>query len=149
MWDHVYAEALKALEVILIALISLGCAYATLYINRLAAVAKAEAAAIKDSAQQELASQAIDMYKDLVTTVVGRIEETVAKQIRIAVKEGVKNRQDLVALSRAAYDEIMATVEPALVETIKTQIKDIETYTFGLIENAVVQVKARSGSGTE
>lgn len=146
MWDQVYAEALKALEVILIALISLGCAYATLYINRLATVAKAEAAAIKDSSQQALAVNAIDMYKDLVNTVVSRIEQTVAKQIRTAIKDGVKDRGDLVALSKAAYNEIIATAEPALVETIKTQIKDIETYTYGLIEKAVVEVKVRSGT---
>jgi hypothetical protein len=141
MWEQIAPVALDGLQMVLIALIGLLCTYATVFINRLAVKAKVEAEVIEHADTRKMISDAIGRLKDLTLIVVGKIEETTAKKLREAVKDGKVDRQELVKLSHEAYKEIMATIDPITITLIETQIKDVETYIMGLIENAVRDVK--------
>jgi hypothetical protein len=146
MFDQLANQALQGIILVLGALISLACGYVALYLNRLALVAKTEAKAIESSSKEELVNGAIDRFKDLALIIVGKIEQTTAKQLREQVAAGTASREQLIALSQTALTEILNTAEPALISAVQSQIKDIQNYTLSLIENAVVEVKARSAA---
>lgn len=64
--------------------------------------------------------------------------------MRDAVKLGNANREDLVALSKKAFDEIKAAVTPEAQEIITRQLGSFDDYLEKLIEDTVRKIKNES-----
>lgn len=89
-------------------------------------------------------STAESILTTVTNTVVGKIEQVSAGELRTLVKSGKADREALVALSKDAYNEIVATVQPEIMAQLTTTIKDSESYIMSLIEDAVRKVKLQS-----
>ncbi|MBP3339800.1 MAG: hypothetical protein J6L69_10390 [Lachnospiraceae bacterium] len=111
------------------------------------ATEKQKAIVTKNTALQSAFTAAEIIISTTVDTVVGKIEQVKAADLRQLVKNGTKDRAELVALSKEAYDEIVATLGPMVFEEMSGVIVDSEKYILSKIEDAVRKVKLQTGGG--
>src|SRR5690554_723288 len=101
------------------AMIALLAAYGVNAIKKLTKKVKLETELIKNEEQRKLLTDALNDLENLTTKTVAQIEQTTAKALREAVKNGIKDRAELEALSKKAFDEIAGALKPeskALIE---------------------------------
>lgn len=76
--------------------------------------------------------------------VVGKLEQVSAKELREKVKNGLADREALLALADEAFDEIMKSVSPDVISVLKQGITDVESYVKNEIETQVGLLKSKS-----
>jgi ABC-type phosphonate transport system ATPase subunit len=141
MWEQTQPMMLDIISGIGLSILGLMAAYATVYINRAAIKVRAETAQIKDQQQRDLIWMATSRLEEVAKITVSKIEQTVAGKLRQAVKDGKVNREELVALGKKAYDEVLKTVEPQVVKVLKDNLGDLKTYLESTIEAEVKRLK--------
>lgn len=104
---------------------------------------------LKEKAQNELLDKTIDRASNLAFIIVSKIEETVAKQLREAVKDGRVDREELVALSYQALEELEDTIGTEGMNTLYATMEDVSTFLLSLIEARLVDVKMLNQLGVE
>jgi len=144
MMDQLTQEMTQILLNVVLAVISLGGMYAVLYINKAKQKLLLEAQVITDQSQRQLVNQALYRLEDVARTTVEKLEQTTAKTLRQAVKEGKADEAKLKALAKDAYEEIMYTLSPKVKDVLSAEIKDLETYTLSVIEQKVAEVKRKN-----
>ena len=95
----------------------------------------------KLAAAFELAQNAVSVVAE---TTVGKIEQVKARDIREMVKDGSVDRQELCKLADGAYQEIINTLKPDIIETLQLVLSDPSSYIRNEIENKVLEVKNKS-----
>ena len=95
----------------------------------------------KLAAAFELAQNAVSVVAE---TTVGKIEQVKARDIREMVKDGSVDRQELCKLADGAYQEIINTLKPDIMETLQMVLSDPSSYIRNEIENKVLEVKNKS-----
>ncbi|MDU7473607.1 MAG: guanylate kinase [Paenibacillus macerans] len=124
-----------------LAALTLLSSYALYYLRKAKAKVSAEAAKIANDDQRALAQAAIMRLDDVATKTVKTIEQTTAKELRRAVKNGQASKEDLAALARQAYGEIVRTMEPDYLDALKTTLGDLDKYIKTTIEAKVLELK--------
>lgn len=140
--EAIQSMANQSLINLALALMSLLAAYATYGISKITQKAKAQTQQIKDEAQRKLLDDAIDDVEELTMKTVGAIEQTTAKELRQAVKAGTKTKDELIALSKVAAQEITAQIKPEAQELIEENFGSFEDYLMKCIENKVLYLKS-------
>lgn len=107
-------------------------------------VQKQKALEAKNTAIASAFGTAETILTTITNTVVGKIEQVTAKELRALVKSGNASRDELVALAGDAYREIVTTVQPEVFSELSGVIKDSESYILSKIEDAVRIVKLQS-----
>ena len=107
-------------------------------------VQKQKALEAKNTAMVSAFGTAETILTTITDTVVGKIEQVTAGELRALVKSGDASRDELVALAQEAYREIVATVQPEVFNELSGVIKDSEAYILSKIEDAVRKVKLQS-----
>lgn len=105
---------------------------------------KQKAIEAKNTALASAFGTAETILTTITDTVVGKIEQVTAGELRALVKSGDASRDELVALAQEAYREIVATVQPEVFNELSGVIKDSEAYILSKIEDAVRKVKLQS-----
>ena len=100
--DVILSAASDTLVNVLLAVITLGGAYALYYLKLGAAKVKAQTAQIESQQARQLLDDALGDVLNLVSVGVGAMEQTTAKALRQAVKDGKADREKLLALREAA-----------------------------------------------
>lgn len=108
---------------------------------------KQKAVEAKNTALASAFGAAEKILTTITDTVVGKIEQVTAGELRMLVKSGAADREQLVALAKDAYNEIVATVQPEVMDEMSGAIKDSEAYILSKIEDAVRKVKLQFGGG--
>lgn len=73
--------------------------------------------------------------------VVGKLEQVSGEELREKVKQGLADKEELIALADEAYEEIKSSISPELIETLKSGVSDVESYIRNEIERQVGIVK--------
>ncbi len=115
-------------------LLSLAAAYATAYINK----AKQK---IQTETKDRLRAMAFDGLNELIATTVGEMEQTIGKDLRQKVKEGLENREKLLALKNLAFTDITAQLKPEYQRILKDNLQDVTGYIMSAIEKELLIVK--------
>ena len=102
---------------------------------------KQKAVEAKNIALASAFGTAESILTTITNTVVGKIEQVTAGELRELVKSGAADRKQLTALARDAYNEIIATIQPEVLSSLSNVIADSETYILSKIEDAVRNVK--------
>lgn len=124
-----------------LAVVTLLASYAIYGIKKLTNKLVAETNKINEEGKRELIQDAIWRLNDVTTKTVKSIEQTVAKEMRQAVKDGIKSKEELVGLSKKALDEIMQTMEPEYLDVLQDALGNLETYIINTIEAKVLELK--------
>lgn len=131
----------SALLNIVLAVLALLAAYAVYYIQLGAAKLKAQTARIGDEAGRKVLVDALDDVERLALLAVGYTEQTVAKEVRDAVKSGKGSREKLLALGREVFEEVKSEISPEAQELITKNLGSFDHYLEQCIESAVLKVK--------
>lgn len=83
--------------------------------------------------------------ENLARVTVGAIEQTTAKALREAVKDGKTDREELLTLSTKAFEEIKGKVGPEAQKVITQNLGSFDEYLSNLIEVKVLELKAETG----
>lgn len=134
-------EGLTQISVALIGLISAALIY---YIGEAGQKIRVETKKIKDERKRKLIEAATDRLDDVTKKTITKIEQTTAKTLREAVKDGSTDRQELLDLSDQAYKEIITTLEPEYLKLLNDTLGDTRQYILNTIETAVYDLKTRS-----
>ena len=102
--EAIQSAASEALLNVVLAVIALAGAYAVYYIRLGASKLKAQTARIADEAGRKALEDAISDVERLATLSVGATEQTTAKALREAVKNGSSSREELAALGRRVFE---------------------------------------------
>lgn len=130
---------------VVVALLGLAASYVTLYAKKAKAKAEAEISKIQCEQKQGLLLGALTQIDSLVEKTVGAVEQTTAKALREAVKDGTADREKLVALSQQVYAEVVLQLSDEYEQAVEGGITDVYTYIMNCIENQVLKVKSASG----
>lgn len=133
--------ATEVLVNIALAVIALAGAYAVYYIRLGASKLKVQTAQIKDDAGRKVLADALADVTNLVTLSVNAMEQTTAKALRDAVKSGVANRDELLALSKQVFKDVKAAIAPEAQKVITDNLGSFDAYLTKCIEDAVLKVK--------
>ncbi len=105
---------------------------------------KQKAVEAKNTALASAFGAAESILTSITNTVVGKIEQVSAGDLRNLVNNGDADREELVALARKAYEEIVTTVQPEVLRELNGVVADSEAYILSKIEDAVRKVKLQS-----
>lgn len=137
----IQSAATEVLVNLALAVISLAGAYAVYYIRLGASKLKAQTAQIEDESARKVLDNALADVENLATKSVGAMEQTTAKALRDAVKSGVANREDLLALGKQVFNEVKAAIAPEAQKVITDNLGSFDDYLTKCIEDAVLKVK--------
>lgn len=141
MWEQLSTQVSEAVVSVAAGLVALGAAAASYYLKKGADRLKAETSSIQDQAKAKLMWHAIERLEDTAEKVVTKTEQTVAGQLREAVKAGKENRSNLIALGQMACDEILQTLEPDVVQMLQENMGDLQSYVLSTVETLVNRLK--------
>ena len=140
MWDIVINELRELVVTVLVALLSLGAAYALAYIRR----AKE---ALDARIDHELADRALARVAYLAEVAVLAAESTTAAALRQAVAEGRASREELVALGRQVVEQVLTQLDAEARQVLAETIGDVRRYVEQLIEATLERYKAQGVVG--
>lgn len=124
--------------------VALLAAYAVNAMHKLTEKVKLETQRIKDEEQRKLLTDALDDVEILTSKTVAQIEQTTAKTLREAVKNGVRDKTELEALSMKAFNEIAEALKPESKALIEKNFGDFSKYLTKAIEAKVLELKSSS-----
>lgn len=124
--------------------VALLAAYAINTMHKLTEKVKLETKHIKDEEQRKLLTDALTDVEILTSKTVAQIEQTTAKTLREAVKNGVKDKSELEALSMKAFNEIAEALKPESKALIEKNFGDFSKYLTKAIEAKVLELKSFS-----
>lgn len=124
--------------------VALLAAYAINAMRKLTEKVKLETQRIKDEEQRKLLNDALDDIEILTSKTVAQIEQTTAKTLREAVKNGVRDKTELEALSIKAFDEIAEALKPESKALIEKNFGNFSKYLTKAIEAKVLELKSFS-----
>lgn len=139
--ELITSAASDALVNVVLAVIALAGAYGVYYIQLGAAKLKEQTAQIKDEAGRKVLEDALDDVVNLATVSVGAMEQTTAKALRDAVKNGTASREELLALGKQVFDEVKAAITPEAQQVITDNLGSFDKYLTAVIEDAVLHIK--------
>lgn len=124
-----------------LAALALLFAYCTAAVRKFKAKMNVEAQQLQNEEQRNLLIDAMDDLENLTTKTVKHIEQTTAQALRQAVKNGTKDRSELEALGRQAFNEIAAAVRPEAKELLEKNFGNFSSYLIKTIESKVFELK--------
>lgn len=124
-----------------LAVISLLAAYGMFYIQKAAARVRMQTSQLKDEASRQLLTNALADVERLAMLTVSAAEQTTAKALREAVKNGTGRREDLLVLGQKVFDEVKTAISPTAQKVITENIGNFDAYLTKCIEDAVRRVK--------
>lgn len=139
--EIIQSAASEMLVNVVLAVIALAGAYAVHFIRMGTSALKAQTAKLEDEAARQVLDEAISDVTRLATLSVNAMEQTTAKALREAVKNGTASREELLALGKQVFDEVKAAVGPEAQKVITENLGSFDKYLTNCIEEAVLRVK--------
>jgi len=136
VWDVIISEVRELVVTVLVALMSLGAAYALSYIRW----AKE---ALDQRIVHELADRALQRVAYLAEVFVLATESKVAAALRQAVVEGRASRDELMALGQQVVEQILAQLDAEARLALAETVGDIRRYVEAIVEATLERLKAQ------
>jgi hypothetical protein len=136
-------QLMGLLQTLLYGLGNIGVAAILYYVKVAVDKAKAETAKIQNADQKALADAAIERLQDLAKVTVSSIQETVGKETKQLFLDGKVDRNELVALSTQAKDEILAHLSEDAKSVLSAEVGDLNLYVEKVIEATLADLKAK------
>jgi len=136
MWDIVITELRELVVTVLVALLSVGAAYALAYIRR----AKE---ALDQRIDHELVERVLARVAYLAEVAVLATESTTAAALRQAVAEGKTSRDELLALGRQVVEQVLAQLDAEARIALAETVGDIRRYVEDIVEATLERLKAQ------
>lgn len=126
---------------IVLALLGLAASYAILLVNKAKQKIETETDQIKDEKQRAFVKDALDQLNILAAKTVTKFEQTTAKALREAVKDGKTDRNELLKLANEAHIEIFNTLKLEYIQLLQKEFGDVNKLITDTIEEKVFEIK--------
>lgn len=124
-----------------IAGIGLAAVFAVSLIKKTTEKVKLETNKIQKDEERQLIWEAIARLDNIATKTVMNMEQTIAKELREAVKDGRADKEELINLSKKAFKEIILSLKPEYLEVLEKTFGDSKQYIMSTIEAKVLEIK--------
>ena len=125
----------------MLAVVSLAGAYGIYFIRLCAAKVKSQTAQLRNERTRWALDTALDDVRQLAELSVGAMEQTTAKKLRENVKNGIADREELLALGKTVFNEVKSAIAPEAQAVITRTLGSFDDYLTKCIEEAVLKVK--------
>ena len=138
---EIQTAAGQVLVSLALGVISLVGAFGLYYIRKGGVWLDEKTKQLKDEKLRQQLDDALDDVENLARVTVGAIEQTTAKALRDAVKNGTASREELLALGKQVFDEVKAAIAPEAQQVITDNLGSFDKYLTAVIEDAVLHIK--------
>lgn len=125
---------IEVLSNIFLALLTLTGAYFLYFINIFISY-------LKEKIKSNRLNEAFNQIEKLAEVTVKSIEQTTAKELRQAVKDGKVSKEELKNLSTKAFAQIVQKLQPEYLRFLEENTVNIESYISDVIEKKVLELK--------
>lgn len=129
---------IEVLSNIFLALLTLTGAYFLYFINIFVSY-------LKEKIKSNRLNEAFNQIEKLAEVTVKSIEQTTAKELRQAVKDGKVSKEELKNLSTKAFAQIVQKLQPEYLRFLEENTVNIESYISDVIEKKVLELKKGGG----
>jgi hypothetical protein len=136
-------EATRLAVSVLVALMGLVCSYIILYLHQAAQKVREQIKSIKGIRDAESLDVAISRLEDAVQKTVLKIEQTVAGELRQKVKKGDASKEELAALGKQAFNEVVNILSEDAKKLLWQGMGDLNQYIENAIEAEVRRIKGQ------
>lgn len=145
--EQLAAAGNSLLETIVCAAVTALCSYALYGLKLLYTWGKSKLAQIGDADARRVLEAALEDVERLTDKTVATLEQTTAKALRQAIKDGKADEAELTALAGQALDEITAALKPEAIAAITANYGRAEEYIRKCVEAKVLEIKSRTAAG--
>ena len=134
-------QLISLLQTTILGILNIGAGYLIYYINQLADKAKLKNQSNKNAEQKVLVDNAIERLNALIEKSVIATNETVAKEIKIALADHRVDRDELLKLKDTVIADVTKQISTDTTELLSTEIADLNGYISNQIEVVLANLK--------
>ena len=134
-------QLISLLQTTILGILNIGAGYLIYYIKQLADKAKLKNQSNKNAEQKVLVDNAIERLNALIEKSVIATNETVAKEIKIALADHRVDRDELLKLKDTVIADVTKQISTDTTELLSTEIADLNGYISNQIEVVVANLK--------
>ena len=134
-------QLISLLQTTILGILNIGAGYLIYYIKQLADKAKLKNQSNKNAEQKVLVDNAIERLNALIEKSVIATNETVAKEIKIALADHRVDRDELLKLKDVVIADVTKQISTDTTELLSTEIADLNGYISNQIEVVLANLK--------
>ena len=134
-------QLISLLQTNILGILNIGAGYLIYYIKQLADKAKLKNQSNKNAEQKVLVDNAIERLNALIEKSVIATNETVAKEIKIALADHRVDRDELLKLKDTVIADVTKQISTDTTELLSTEIADLNGYISNQIEVVLANLK--------
>ena len=134
-------QLISLLQTTILGILNIGAGYLIYYIKQLADKAKLKNQSNKNAEQKVLVDNAIERLNALIEKSVIATNETVAKEIKIALADHRVDRNELLKLKDTVIADVTKQISTDTTELLSTEIADLNGYISNQIEVVLANLK--------
>ena len=134
-------QLISLLQTTILGILNIGAGYLIYYIKQLADKAKLKNQSNKNAEQKVLVDNAIERLNALIEKSVIATNETVAKEIKIALADHRVDRDELLKLKDTVIADVTKQISTDTTELLSTEIADLNGYISNQIEGVLANLK--------
>ena len=134
-------QLIEIFETTILGILNIGAGYLIYYIKQLADKAKLKNQSNKNAEQKVLVDNAIERLNALIEKSVIATNETVAKEIKIALADHRVDREELLKLKDTVIADVTKQISTDTTELLSTEIADLNGYISNQIEVVLANLK--------
>ena len=134
-------QLISLLQTTILGILNIGAGYLIYYIKQLADKAKLKNQSNQNAEQKVLVDNAIDRLNTLIEKSVIATNETVAKEIKIALADHRVDRDELLKLKDTVIADVTKQISTDTTELLSTEIADLNGYISNQIEVVLANLK--------
>ena len=134
-------QLIEIFETAILGILNIGAGYLIYYIKQLADKAKLKNQSNKNAEQKVLVDNAIERLNALIEKSVIATNETVAKEIKIALADHRVDRDELLKLKDTVIADVTKQISTDTTELLSTEIADLNGYISNQIEVVLANLK--------
>lgn len=143
MENQLQESLIQLLSILIGGALTVVTAYVGVFVQKATQKAKLEIAKIEDENAQVIFSNALEKTTTLINTNIVAMENTLKKELIIAIEDGKIEKDELKQLSTAVKDNVLNQLTDDTLNVLNGGIKDINQYLEMKIEEELAKIKGQ------
>nr|DAE30025.1 MAG TPA: hypothetical protein [virus sp. ctE0n6] len=143
MENQLQESLIQLLSILIGGALTVVTAYVGVFVQKATQKAKLEIAKIEDENAQVIFSNALEKTTTLINTNIVAMENTLKKELIVAIEDGKIEKDELRQLSTAVKDNVLNQLTDDTLNVLNGGIKDINQYLEMKIEEELAKIKGQ------
>lgn len=143
MENQLQESLIQLLSILIGGALTVVTAYVCVFVQKATQKAKLEIAKIEDENAQVIFSNALEKTTTLINTNIVAMENTLKKELIVAIEDGKIEKDELRQLSTAVKDNVLNQLTDDTLNVLNGGIKDINQYLEMKIEEELAKIKGQ------